>query len=72
MTFQGFLLPIMALTMKAGSTSKTSVNFFQTTRRNIPEDSHLPYGLASRPGILYHVEKSYEYRTKCEADGREM
>jgi hypothetical protein len=23
------------------STSETSVNFYQTTRRNIPEDSHL-------------------------------
>jgi hypothetical protein len=27
--------------MKAGSTSETSANFYQTTRRNIPEDSHL-------------------------------
>jgi hypothetical protein len=27
--------------MEAASTSKTSVNFYQTTRRNIPEDSHL-------------------------------
>jgi hypothetical protein len=26
---------------KAGSISETSVNFYQTTRRNIPEDSHL-------------------------------
>jgi hypothetical protein len=26
---------------KAGCTSETSVNFYQTTRRNIPEDSHL-------------------------------
>jgi hypothetical protein len=27
--------------MEAVSTSETSVNFYQTTRRNIPEDSHL-------------------------------
>jgi hypothetical protein len=27
--------------MEAVSTSKTSVNFYQTTRRNNPEDSHL-------------------------------
>jgi hypothetical protein len=27
--------------MEAVSTSKMSLNFYQTTRRNIPEDSHL-------------------------------
>jgi hypothetical protein len=27
--------------MEAESTSETSVNFYQTTRRNIPQDSHL-------------------------------
>jgi hypothetical protein len=27
--------------MEAASTSETSVNFYQTTRRNISEDSHL-------------------------------
>jgi hypothetical protein len=27
--------------MEAASTSKTLVNFYQTTRCNIPEDSHL-------------------------------
>jgi hypothetical protein len=32
---------IIALMMEAVSTSETSVNFYQTTRRNIPEDSHL-------------------------------
>jgi hypothetical protein len=26
--------------MEAESTSETSVNFYQTIRRNIPEDSH--------------------------------
>jgi hypothetical protein len=35
------LRAIIALMMEAASTSETSVNFYQTTRRNIPEDSHL-------------------------------
>jgi hypothetical protein len=37
---RGMILMI-ALKMKAASTSETSVNFYQTTRRNNPEDSHL-------------------------------
>jgi hypothetical protein len=32
---------LIALMMEASSTSETSVNFYQTTRSNIPEDSHL-------------------------------
>jgi hypothetical protein len=35
-TFQWYLLP-----PSAASTSETSVNFYQTTRRNNPEDNHL-------------------------------
>jgi hypothetical protein len=31
----------IALMMETPSTSETPVNFYQTTRRNIPEDSHL-------------------------------
>jgi hypothetical protein len=31
----------IALMMEAASTSQTSVNFYQTTRRYNPEDSHL-------------------------------
>jgi hypothetical protein len=27
--------------MEAANTSETSVNFYETARRNIPEDSHL-------------------------------
>jgi hypothetical protein len=34
-------LAMIALMMEAASTSETSVNFYQTTRRNIPEDNHL-------------------------------
>jgi hypothetical protein len=36
-----FVASIVTLMMEAASTSETSVNFYQTTRRNIPEDSHL-------------------------------
>jgi hypothetical protein len=32
---------LVALMMEATSTSETSVNFYQTTRLNKPEDSHL-------------------------------
>jgi hypothetical protein len=32
---------LIALMMEAASTSETSVNVYQTTRRNNPEDSHL-------------------------------
>jgi hypothetical protein len=32
---------ILSLMMEAASTSETSVNFYQTTRRNNLEDSHL-------------------------------
>jgi hypothetical protein len=32
---------VIALLYEAVSTSETSVNFYHTTQRNIPEDSHL-------------------------------
>jgi hypothetical protein len=34
-------LPLIVLMMEAVSTSETSVNFYETTRRNNPKDSHL-------------------------------
>jgi hypothetical protein len=34
-------LNLIALMMEAARTSETSVNFYQTTRRYNPEDSHL-------------------------------
>jgi hypothetical protein len=34
-------LIIRTLMMEAASTSGTAVSFYQTTRRNTPEDSHL-------------------------------
>jgi hypothetical protein len=36
-----FWIVAIALMMEAASTSETSVNFYQTTRRYNPEDSHL-------------------------------
>jgi hypothetical protein len=32
---------LIVLMIKAGGTFKTSVNFYQITRRNVPKDSHL-------------------------------
>jgi hypothetical protein len=37
----GTSIRAIALMMEAVSSSHTSVNFYQTTRRNITEDSHL-------------------------------
>jgi hypothetical protein len=34
-------MTVIALMKEAARTSETSVNFYQTTRRNIPEDSNL-------------------------------
>jgi hypothetical protein len=34
---------LIALMMEAVSTSETVVNFYQPTRRNIPEDIHLQF-----------------------------
>jgi hypothetical protein len=31
--------------MEAANTSETSVSFYQTSRHNIPEDSHLHFGI---------------------------
>jgi hypothetical protein len=37
------MLTNSALMLEAVSTSKTSANFFQTARRNVPEESHLQF-----------------------------
>jgi hypothetical protein len=41
MNEDGCLLGCIALMMEAARTSETLVNFYQTTRRYNPEDSHL-------------------------------
>jgi hypothetical protein len=48
---------IIVLMMEAASTSETSINLYQTTRRNIPEDSY-PHSrrrenLKSHQGLVY-------------------
>jgi hypothetical protein len=54
---------ISALMMEAVSTSETSVNFYETTRRNIPEDGHL-----HSPGLnntVYHLNRNPTTITYC-------
>jgi hypothetical protein len=46
---------IVALMTEVKSTSETSVNFYQTTWRNIPEDSHLH--TRRRENLKSHNEK---------------
>jgi hypothetical protein len=36
------IIAIIAMTKEAASTSEMLANFYQTTRRNIPENSHFP------------------------------
>jgi hypothetical protein len=43
---------LIALMMEAASPSETSVSFYQTTQRNIPEDCHL--GTRHREGLKSH------------------
>jgi hypothetical protein len=38
---QSLILMIIALMMETSGTSEMALNFYQTTRRSIPEDSHL-------------------------------
>jgi hypothetical protein len=53
------------LMMEAGSTSETSVNFYQTTRRNIPEDSHFilaavrTWDLTEKCGVFFAVRTEF-------------
>jgi hypothetical protein len=44
------------LMMEAASTSETSVNFYQTTRRNNPEDSH--FHTRRRENLKSHKSKT--------------
>jgi hypothetical protein len=53
--------PDVALMMEAASTTETSVNFYQTTRHNNPEDSHLhPQFMLFSQGAIqsFKVQKS--------------
>jgi hypothetical protein len=54
--------------MEAASTSKPSENFYQSTRRNNPEDSHLqtPYSFLTAPisTAFFALPYSYNFTTK--------
>jgi hypothetical protein len=50
---KGSITSLLLSLMEAASTSKTSVNFYQTTRRKIPEDSH-------------ENLKSYQFSATCD------
>jgi hypothetical protein len=49
---------IIAPMIKAASTSETFVNFYQTTRRYNPEDSHLR--THRRENLKSHIIKNYD------------
>jgi hypothetical protein len=44
---------LVAKVIEAVTTSETSVSIYQTTRRNIPEDSHLDITLINSSDILH-------------------
>jgi hypothetical protein len=46
----------IALIIEAASTSETSVKFYQITRRNNPEDSHLHYRVQINLPLDYYHE----------------
>jgi hypothetical protein len=46
--------------MEAASTSETSVNFYQTTRLNIAEDSHLNTNHRESLKLTIQLVRSYE------------
>jgi hypothetical protein len=48
---------IITLMMKTVCPSETSVNFYQTTRRNVPGDSHLC--TRRRENLISHLRNSY-------------
>jgi hypothetical protein len=65
--------------MEAASTSETSVNFYQTTRRNNPEDSHLHTRRRENikshlttwlyRGIGYNADMTMSHRRLCYING---
>jgi hypothetical protein len=53
---------LMALMMEAANTSETLVNFYQTTRRYNPEDSHLhTHRRENLKSYLYLLSSSDNY-----------
>jgi hypothetical protein len=59
------------LMMEAVSTSETSVNFYDTTRRNIPEDSHLQKQISPSEVLAYQDFSSHQtYEVASTSDFR--
>jgi hypothetical protein len=56
----------IALLMDKASTYATSVNLYQTTRRNIPEDSHRIAEIRNASRIYTKILKATAWRTKEE------
>jgi hypothetical protein len=54
---------IIALTIDAVSTSKTSANLYETTRRNTTKDSHLP-GILFVQIFFYQLNRHYFHDLK--------
>jgi hypothetical protein len=59
----GCLLGCCAVMMEAVSTSETLVNFYQTTQRNFPEDSHLQYSSLSCSCINVFTVRALIFKT---------
>jgi hypothetical protein len=55
---------VLALKMEAASTSETSLNFYQATRRNNPEDSHLQV-CVSQADYSTKLNNRQLYNSKC-------
>jgi hypothetical protein len=62
-----FYLVAIALMTEAESTSETSVTFYQTTRRNNPEDSHLQLLLNKPPSLTILIFAQY-----CKKNSRSL
>jgi hypothetical protein len=56
-----FWVGAIALMMEAARTSETLVNFYQTTRRYNPEDSHLDF----KPYLLPWTKACFPQRYIC-------
>jgi hypothetical protein len=50
---------VIALMMEAARTSETLVNFFQTTRRYNPEDSHLRNRIVHKFSLLLTQKSNF-------------
>jgi hypothetical protein len=63
------IITTATLMMVAASTSETSVNFYQTTQHNIPENSHLSNEFTSniKPSVLavYNIQQFVTVTRSC-------